>query len=80
MKITIQAFKKFLDIYRIEYAVNYRVVGEIKKSKEYLEFVDNKNISIQSKILLYTPPFILKKMLKLRKKLKKLGIDFTIYH
>lgn len=74
------SFKKFLDIYRIEYAVNYRVVGEIKKSKEYLKFVDNKNISIQSKILLYTPPFILKKMLKLRKKLKKLGIDFTIYH
>lgn len=74
------SFKKFLDIYRLEYAINSRVIGDIKTSSDYLKQIDKSNISKTTKILLQLPPFFLKKMLFLKKKLRSLGIDFTIYH
>jgi len=71
--------KKFLDIYRLEYAIKYRIAREYSKSKELLKQIDLK-IPLKTKFLLILPSKVLKVLIHLKQYLKKLGIDFTIYH
>lgn len=72
--------KKFLDIYRIEYALQFYIIGLRKEKESLLKKVDKKNISFKTKILFNTPPFILRILLKLKHYLKNYGIDFNVYH
>lgn len=74
------SLKLFLDVYRIEYGLNYRILGLKEQSVEYLRFVDPKNMSFKTKILLKLPPFILRLMLRIKQNLRNYGIDFTVYH
>lgn len=69
----------FLDIYRLEYALNYRIVGDLEKSNFYLRQIANK-IPIKTRILLATPISILRLLLKTKHFLKRKGIDFTVYN
>lgn len=69
--------KKFLDLYRIEYAIQYKIAGDKKKSKN---LIDKKTLNFKTKILLNLPSIVLKKLLKVKHFLKRKGIDFTIYH
>ena len=73
------SLKKYLDLYRTEYALQFRIAGDIKKSKMYLSEITTP-ISTKTKILLITPVFILKALLKIKHVLKKQGIDFSVYH
>lgn len=73
------SLKKFLDIYRLEYALQYRIAGDLKKSNFYLKDITSK-IPFKTKILLATPSFILQLLLKTKHLLKKYGIDFSVYH
>lgn len=74
-----KSLKRFLDIYRLEYAVQYRTAGDKEKSNYFLREI-NSNIPLKSKILLRLPPRVLRMLLKFKHFLKKQGIDFTIYH
>ncbi|MEW5676001.1 glycosyltransferase [Flavobacterium enshiense] len=74
------SLKKFLDIYRIEYALHYHMFGDDSKMSYYLKDTDRHNIAFKTKILLLLPGFILRLLLKLKHLLKKIGINFTIYH
>lgn len=74
-----KSLKTFLDIYRLEYAVQYRIAGDIKKSKKLVKEIKSK-IPLKTKILLFTPSYILRLMLKIKHLLKKSGINFSIYH
>lgn len=74
-----KSLKKFLDLYRIEYGLHFRVYGELKKSGRYLEEVTSK-IPFKTKLLLKLPPFILRNLLPLKHFLRSKGIDFTVYH
>jgi len=76
---TNKSLKEFLDLYRIEYALQMRIHGNIKASKNYLKDVTSK-ISIKTRLLLSTPSFILRLLLRIKHLLKKYGIDFSIYH
>ena len=74
------SLKKFLDIYRIEYALHFHVFGNNEKMLFYLKKVDRKNIALKTKILFALPDFLLRLLLKLKHLLKKIGINFTVYH
>jgi glycosyltransferase involved in cell wall biosynthesis len=74
-----QSLKKFLDIYRLEYALQFRIAGDIEKSNFYLKDITSK-IPFKTKVLLLTPSVVLQKLLKTKHLLKKYGIDFSVYH
>ena len=71
--------KSFLDHYRIEYALQYRVINEKRKSKELISKI-NSTPSLKLRILLKSPPLLLKMLLKLKHILKTKGINFSIYN
>lgn len=73
------SLKKFLDLYRTEYAVTFLINGKREKAQEYLKEVNPENVSKKVKFLLKLPPFLLKTLLKTKHFLKKIGIDFSIY-
>ena len=73
------SLKKFLDIYRLEYALQFRIAGNTEKSNFYLKDI-TAEIPFKTKVLLSTPIFILKLLLKVKHLLKKNGIDFSVYH
>jgi hypothetical protein len=73
------SLKKFLDIYRLEYALQFRIAGDLEKSNFYLKDITSK-IPFKTKILLATPSFFLQFLLKTKHLLKKYGIDFSVYH
>ena len=72
--------KDFLDKYRIEYALQYKIAGDYVNSKKYLTEVKKTNISLITKILFNIPSKILKKLLAFKHWLRKKGIDFTVYN
>lgn len=74
-----KSLKSFLDFYRLEYALQFRIAGYLEKSNFYLKDITSK-IPFKTKILLATPIFILQFLLKTKHLLKKYGIDFSVYH
>ena len=74
-----QSLKKFLDLYRLEYALQFRIAGDIEKSEFYLKDITSK-IPFKTKVLLSMPSYILCFFLKTKHLLKKYGIDFSVYH
>ena len=74
-----KSLKEFLDIHRLEYALQFRIAGHLEKSNFYLKNITS-NIPFKTRILLATPSFILQFLLKTKHLLKKYGINFTVYH
>lgn len=74
-----KSLKEFLDIHRLEYALQYRIAGDIENSKNFLKNITS-NIPLKTKILLSIPSFVLRLLLKTKHLLKKYGVDFTVYH
>lgn len=72
--------KAFIDIYRIEYAMKYRIEGDLKNFKKLHKATDPKNIHYKTKVLFNTPPFILRLFLRTKHWLHKNGITFSIYN
>lgn len=75
-----ESLKLFLDIYRIEYGLNYHILNLKEQSLEYLKYVDQKNMNFKTKLLFKLPPFVLRLMLRTKQNLRNYGIDFTVYH
>ena len=74
-----ESLRNFLDFYRLEYALQFRIAGDLEKSNFYLKDITSK-IPFKTKILLATPSFILQFLLKTKHLLKKYGVDFSVYH
>lgn len=74
------SLKKFLNVYRIEYGFKYYVSGDKDKSLFYLKDVDKQSISLKIRLLLKLPPVSLRLFLGLNKRLKRIGINFSVYH
>lgn len=79
-EISNKYLKIFLDRYRIEYALQYKIVGDTKSANLYLKDVANSNVSLKTKLLLKTPSYILKRLLGIKHWLRKKGINFSVYH
>lgn len=73
------SLKKFLDLYRIEYGLRYYIFGHKDKMKFYLQDIEKENLGLKILLLLSLPSFILRLFLKLKKRLKKNGFNFSIY-
>lgn len=74
-----KSLRLFLDIYRLEYALKFKVAGNNQQSRFYL----NNNttpIPKKTKILLQLPVFVLQLLLKIKHLFRKMGFDFTVYH
>jgi len=74
------SLKAFVDLYRIEYALKYRIEGDLQNSQKLYNAAAPQNIHLKSKVLFATPPFILRTMLRLKHWLHKKGISFTVYN
>lgn len=72
--------KAFIDIYRIEYALKYRVEGDIENSKKLYRASNPESIHYKTRLLFNTPPFLLRLLLKTKHWLHKKGITFTVYN
>lgn len=75
-----KALKHFLDIYRIEFALHFHIIGNREKKQFYIKNVHGEHLHFKTKILLKTPSYILRKLLYTKRYLKKFGIDFSVYH
>lgn len=73
------SLKKYLDIYRMEYALQYKIAGADKESKELYDAILKENIPLKSKFLYQLPQFILILLLKFKRFLRNNGIDFSVY-
>ena len=73
------SLKKFLDLYRIEYGLQYYIFGYKYKANFYFKDVDKQNIGLLIRFLLRMPPFYLRFILKLKNRVKKAGFNFSIY-
>lgn len=74
------SLKKFLDLYRTEYALHFHIVGNEAQKDEFLKNVNQNTLPLKTKILFSLPSFILRKLLFTKRYLKRLGIDFSVYH
>ena len=76
---TNKSLKKYLDIYRMEYALQYKIAGEKKISYQLYNAILPKNRALKSKIIYHLPQPILVTLLKLKQFLRKHGVDFSVY-
>ncbi len=73
------SLKKYLDIYRMEYALQYKIAGANKQSKKLYDEILKANLSLKVKIIYHLPQWIAILLLKIKRLLRKNGIDFSIY-
>ena len=73
------SLKKYLDLYRMEYALQYKIAGAKTISKQLYDDIDKNNILLKSKILFHFPIKILLILLQFKQYLRAKGIDFSIY-
>ncbi|TPD73565.1 glycosyltransferase family 2 protein [Flavobacterium microcysteis] len=71
------SLKKYLDFHRYSMAKRYRRSGDFKTYKELLSKIDLRNLNKKQIILLYSPPFILQFIIKLKAFFHKKGINPT---
>ncbi|MFP5436499.1 MAG: glycosyltransferase family 2 protein [Bacteroidia bacterium] len=75
-----KSLKAFIDIYRVEYALKYRIAGDIAHSKSLYSDIDGKNVAFKTKLLFSLPPLILRSMLRLKHWLQSKGIAVSVYN
>jgi hypothetical protein len=71
------SLKKYLDFHRYSMAKRYRCSGDFKTYKELLSKIDLRNLNKKQIVLLYSPPFVLQFIIKLKAFFHKKGINPT---
>ena len=74
------SLKKYLDLYRMEYAIQYKMADASEESRLLYKQISKANLSIKSKTLYILPKGILLLLLKIKHYLRRNGIDFSIYN
>jgi glycosyltransferase involved in cell wall biosynthesis len=74
------SLKAFLDIYRIEYALHFHMFGDNETMCFYLKNANKKTIAFKTRVLFLLPGFVLRTLLKIKHWLKKIGVNFSVYH
>ena len=74
------SLKRFLDLYRIEYALHFHITGNKNKKDYYLKNVSPENINPKTQLLFKLPSVLLRNLLFIKRYLKQFGIDFSVYH
>lgn len=74
------SLKKYLDLYRLEFAIKHKLAGDLTTFNYYIENIDRKNIPFRTKILISLPVSILQKLFSIKKYLERKNILFSVYH
>lgn len=74
-----RSLKKFLDLYRAEFALKMKLAGD-KRSDFYLREIEKKNLPFRTRLLLQLPLSLLKPLYKLKKKLELHGVSVSAYY
>ncbi len=72
--------KEFLDLHRFFYAIQFKTSGNLEKANSYYKGINTKNIGLTNQILFYLPSYILKLLYFIKRKLKRIGIEFSTYN
>lgn len=74
------SLKKFIDRYRIEYALKHKLAGATETTEFYLKNVDKKNIQVKTKLLFAMPTSLLKFLYRLKKVLERKKVFISVYN
>ena len=72
--------KEFLDLHRFFYAIQYKSIGDNENALFYYAKIAPKNLSLTNKMLFVLPSFVLQLLYKIKRILKKIGIEFSTYN
>ncbi|OWP84894.1 hypothetical protein BWK59_02925 [Flavobacterium davisii] len=74
------SLKQFLDIYRKEYSLHFKMAKDYNQAKNYYNKISSCNISWRFRILFHLPRIILLSLLFSKRFLRNKGFDFSIYN
>lgn len=74
------SLKKFLDLYRSEFALKHKLAGDLKSFHFYYSSISKTNLHWKTKLLFKLPSFLLRILYKLKKKLEKYNIQTSPYN
>lgn len=73
------SLKKFIDRYRVDYAVKHKLAGDTKTFKYYINGVNKSNLNTKTKLILALPTAFLRLLYKLKKVLERKNILISAY-
>ncbi|MCL6461387.1 MAG: glycosyltransferase family 2 protein [Flavobacterium micromati] len=74
------SLKKYQDLYRLEYALQYKMANKHQIANLLYAEIEPKSIRLKNKILFFTPKIILILLKKFKIFLRNNGVEFSIYH
>lgn len=72
--------KKYLDLYRAEFALKFKLAGDKEQFLFYKKALTPSNISLKTRLLLSLPTPLLRGLYRLKKVLENKGIFVSAYH
>ncbi len=74
-----KSLKAFLDVNRMDYALKFKISGNLKNAYKYYNEIGKENITLKNWLVFHLPRWIQIPLLKLKNMLHKNGIYFSIY-
>lgn len=74
------SLKKFLDLYRTEFAIKHKLAGDLQTFEYYKKQINPKNIPQKTKFLMQLPVFVLRNLFIFKKFLERKNIIISIYN
>lgn len=74
-----KSLKAFIDVNRMDYALKFKISNDYKKANEYYKSIARENITLKNWVVFHLPRWIQISLLRIKKKLYKNGIDFSVY-
>ena len=76
---THKTLKAFLDVNRMDYALKFKINGNKKAADQYYNAISKKNITLKNWIIFHLPRWVQIPLLKIKKRLHRKGIVFSVY-
>lgn len=73
------SLKKFLDLYRTEFAIKHKLAGDLQTFEYYKKQINPKNIPKKTKFIMKLPVFVMQKLFTFKKYLERKNIIISIY-
>lgn len=77
---TNSSLKKYLDLYRAEFALKHKLAGDVKSFHFYKNTISKENLHWKTKFLLLLPNPVLQVLYYMKKKLEFFNIQTSAYH
>jgi glycosyltransferase involved in cell wall biosynthesis len=77
---TNSSLKKYLDLYRSEFALKHKLAGDLKQFHFYKKAISKENLHWKTKLLFNLPTFLLQILYKFKKKLEKFNIHTSAHN